>query len=148
MTYSGPKGAQWTLSETDLVHRLVAGKTRAGFMLDVGAHTGSSLAPYAHSGWQVLAFEPDPANLAQLKRHPAARGAKVDIIQAAVGAEKRDTVPFFSSPESTGVSGLSAFLSSHREVAQVPLVTLGEVIAERQIRHVDLLKIDVYACGG
>jgi hypothetical protein len=30
-------------------------------MLDVWAHHGTSLVPFARAGWQVYAFEPDPA---------------------------------------------------------------------------------------
>ena len=37
-------------------------------MLDVGAHHGHSLEPFARDGWEVLSFEPDPNNRAILQK--------------------------------------------------------------------------------
>lgn len=129
-----------TLREWELVARLIADAPR--LMVDVGAHYGSSLKPFADLGWRVLAFEPDPANRKHLLRKYGSDPA-VEIVPAAVGAAPRESVPIYASPESTGISGLSAFRGTHQEVARVPLTTLNAALAARGVRDIGFLKIDV-----
>lgn len=132
---------QRVFSEGDLIFEtLRADSAPPGMMIDVGAHYGSELAPYAWWGWEVLAFEPDPANRAVLERK--AFGPRVTIIPCAVGEKPATDVPFFSSDESAGISSLSAFRPTHREAAKVSIVTLRDVLAERGINTVRFLKID------
>lgn len=129
-----------TLREWDLMARLLS--EAPPLVVDVGAHYGSSLKPFTDLGWRALAFEPDPKNRKHLERKYGGDDA-VEIIPAAVGAEARDSVPIFASPESSGISGLSAFRGSHEEVARVPLTTLDAALAERGAAEVGFLKIDV-----
>lgn len=111
-------------------------------MIDVGAHFGSSLRRFADSDWQVLAFEPDPSNREALrKRH----GEKTNVIisDEAVSDTSGQEVAFYASEESSGISGLTAFRDSHREVARVKTVTLDHIVARHGLTRVDFLKIDV-----
>jgi hypothetical protein len=59
-----------------------------------------------------------------------------------LGDQRKSDVPFFTSEESSGVSGLSAFLSSHLETERIDLTTLRDYMAESGISQVDFLKID------
>jgi len=121
-----------------------SGHDRAGVMIDVGAHHGLAMAPFLNLGWRIWAFEPDAANRAvledRLARHP--RGSTVIVDRRAAAAEKREQLAFYRSEVSTGISGLSAFHDSHREVQRVDTVTLDEVMRDRGITAVDFLKID------
>ncbi|MEL6644966.1 MAG: FkbM family methyltransferase [Pseudomonadota bacterium] len=126
-------------------HALGADRT-PGIMIDVGAHTGSSLEPFARADWTVFAFEPDPANRAKLDAAISAdpeKYAKVTVSDKAVSDTVADGVPFYASNESTGISGLSAFRDSHEEIAQISTTTLDHVRAEHGIDRIDFLKIDV-----
>ncbi len=55
-----------SLDEIGVVHA-VTRERAPGVMVDVGAHYGSSLRPFAKDGWRVFAFEPDPANRQKLE---------------------------------------------------------------------------------
>jgi FkbM family methyltransferase len=66
----------------------------------------------------------------------------IRLFDVAVGDREDDEVPFFASDESSGISGLSAFRDTHREVSRVKLTTLRKVLADEKIARVDFLKID------
>lgn len=130
-----------SFSEIDLIEEYFAGRAAPGFMLDVGARHGESLMFYQCRRWHVLAFEPDPANRTVLETR--IDPAYVEILPMAVSNHEAQAVPFFASPESDGVSSLSAFLKTHREVTQVPLTTLSAVLATRPaIQSITYLKVD------
>ena len=138
-----PRAAKARVDETGVVARLLAHRTGAAHvMLDVGAHVGSSAAYFHKLGWTIFCFEPDPENRRKLT---AALGGKagVSIDPRAVSDKKASEVSFFSSPESTGISGLSAFRDTHAESARVDVTTIADIAAERGVAAVDFLKIDV-----
>ena len=134
------RGDQLHFSDEDLITDWFRAYPRKGVMVDVGAHFGESLAPYLQLGWEILAFEPDPANRARLLQNIDA--AKIRLYDCAVSDREQDGVPFFASPESDGISSLSAFRETHREVNRVRLTTLARVLAEAGTQQVDFLKID------
>ena len=110
-----------------------------GTMLDVGAQFGTSLAPFLEHGWTVYAFEPDPSNRAKLtSNYP-----KALVDPRAVSEIDGETLPFFTSDVSTGISTLSPFHSSHKPTAEVKTVRLDTFIRDRGIEKVDFLKTDV-----
>src|SRR5207302_6528118 len=113
---------------------------KAGTLIDVGAHTGESFAPFLRLGWRVVAFEPDPENRRVIAEKGLDRG--ITLLPHAVSDREEDDVPFYSSSESSGISSLSAFRPSHREVARVKVVTLQRIASEQNIFTVDFLKID------
>jgi FkbM family methyltransferase len=131
-----------TVDESGMVARLVDAAGREGVMVDVGAHHGSSLAPFARAGWRVVACEPDSANRARLvERHGAREG--VTILPCAVSSEPAAEAAFFTSEESTGISALHAFRETHREAGKVRVTTVEELVSEHSLERVDYLKIDV-----
>lgn len=129
--------------ETQIVFDLLKDSFPAGLMIDVGAHYGSSLAPFVEQGWQVIAFEPDTNNRAVLSN---TFGAEKNIIidPRACSDHIQPEATFYTSAESTGVSGLSAFLASHQASGKVPVTTLAAALEAHHLsaQPVDFLKID------
>ena len=127
--------------ETRLIAAYLEGQGVVGTLIDVGAHSGCSAAPFLESGWTVHAFEPDAENCTGLydlaRVHP---GLTVD--PRAVSDREAVDVPFYTSPVSTGISGLSRFHESHREATRVCTTTLSAYCAEQGIQKVEFLKID------
>lgn len=114
-----------------------------GTMIDVGAHFGSSLKPFAEGGWRVYCFEPDSRNREVLDRN-FGTVANVAIDPRAVSDKDGTSMMLYRSNLSTGISGLSAFHASHEEGEEVAVTTLRDVMAEQDIPAADVgfLKID------
>ncbi|MFT3857436.1 MAG: FkbM family methyltransferase [Aquabacterium sp.] len=114
---------------------------RKGVMIDVGAHYGSTSSPFCEAGWQVYAFEPDSQNRAHLTQKIGHfRNIKID--NRALSNEEKESVTFYRSEQSTGISGLSAFHISHVAADTVAVTTLAQIVREHGIRTIDFLKID------
>lgn len=137
---------QWlrgpVVSEVEIVHRLLSGVVGAdGVMMDVGAHHGGALEPFAVDGWSVHAFEPDPSNRARLEsrwdRHPAVR-----IDARALSDLPAESAPFYRSPVSSGISSLTPFHATHERAASVAVTTVREYVKQAALERVDFLKID------
>ena len=112
-----------------------------GFMIDVGAHHGWASQPFVDMGWNVLGFEPDPNNRSVLEGRLGDRN-NMTVVPKACSERSGETVSFFASNESTGVSGLSAFTDSHKKICDVETTTLADEILAREINEIDFLKID------
>lgn len=112
-------------------------------MIDDGAHHGSSLAQFAEQCWQLIAFEPDKNNRAILSN--TFGPVKNIIIDPHACSDRVQTdLIFYTSAESTRVSGLSAFLASHQASEKVPVTTLAAALDTHHLsaQPVDFLKID------
>ncbi|MFQ5447048.1 MAG: FkbM family methyltransferase [Saprospiraceae bacterium] len=129
------------IDEVDIARKLLFRGDEHRVMLDVGAHVGSSLEPFAKKGWQVFAFEPDPNNLVPLKEM-AAKFPGVTVENIALGDKEVAEMTFFSSPVSTGISSLVHFHRSHEEVAKVQVTTLARYCEAHDIRQISFLKSD------
>ncbi len=114
-----------------------------GIMVDVGAHHGHSLSSFANHNWQVYAFEPDSDNRRQLEAQFGDL-PNVNIDPRALSDKPQEKLTLYKSKESSGVSGLSGFLSSHTPSEEVEVTTLKYFLSEKNITDVqiDLLKID------
>jgi FkbM family methyltransferase len=127
------------VDEVALVHFVM--RAPPGFMVDVGAHFGESLEQFLEDGWQVLAFEPDPANRQLLTQRFAHRqGLRVDPRAASDRTAER--VPFFSSDLSSGISTLTPFDHTHHRSGGVETVTLSNALQQFGVSDVDFLKVD------
>jgi FkbM family methyltransferase len=114
---------------------------RKGVMVDVGAHYGGTSHPFCAAGWQVFAFEPDSQNRQHLlKKVGHFKNIKIDT--RALSNEPKESVTFYRSAQSTGISGLSAFHASHAAADTVAVTTLSHIIEEHGIKAIDFLKID------
>lgn len=112
-----------------------------GIMLDVGAHVGASCLYFLSRGYAVHAFEPDAQNRAALAK--LTHGYDKLIIDSRAVADVSDEQRFwYATPDSSGASGLLPFTENHAQTASVTTVTLRDYCSERNITHVDFLKID------
>ena len=108
-----------------------------GRMVDVGAHKGTSFAPFVRAGWDVWAFEPSTLMYdALIERFGQWRN--LQVFPVAISDTVADDVSFFVSDQSTGISSLLDFHDSHR---------LSEMVATRRLDalpldELDFLKID------
>lgn len=106
-------------------------------MVDVGAHKGSSFAPFVRAGWDVWAFEPNTVLYeALVSRFGMWRNLR--LFPVAVSDVEAQAVAFFTSEQSTGISSLLDFHESHE---------FSESVATRRIDaigpdEIDFLKID------
>jgi FkbM family methyltransferase len=110
-------------------------------MLDVGAHTGSSVTPFLKDNWDVFAFEPDKRNRISLDRLKE-RYPNLTIDSRAVSDRTQKNISFYTSNISTGISGLSKFHKSHKITDKVDTITLKDVCSDNNIQKIDYLKID------
>lgn len=145
-TLLGPFGrgdsAHW--DETLGVAEIFSGPMKGGMMIDVGGHHGSALMPFLNKGWKIFAFEPDEKNRAVLLERLARHKNKhlVSIDTRCVSNKSQNGVSFFTSEQSTGISGLSAFHETHVEAQKVDITTLTEFFEDKPMPAVDFLKID------
>jgi FkbM family methyltransferase len=111
-----------------------------GVLVDVGAHRGGTLEPFAEAGWEVYAIEPDPANLASLTEkfgsHP-----RVHIDPRAISARDGEHLTLYTSGVSTGISALAPFHPSHEATATVETVRLDTLLQD--VPSVTVLKTDL-----
>ncbi|MCE9649647.1 MAG: FkbM family methyltransferase [Parvibaculum sp.] len=143
LTLAYPREAQAHIDETKLVSILLDDREHGEpVMIDVGAHFGGSAAHFVKKGWKIFCFEPDAANRMKLTER---FGDKRNIIidPRAVSEKAEIGKAFFSSKQSTGISGLSAFHDTHVLSDSVDVTTIGEVIEQHGIDRIDFLKIDV-----
>jgi FkbM family methyltransferase len=139
-TYRRDNGAG--LDETLVAYHLLLDRPSGAVMIDVGAHHGSALSAFQNRKWDVYAFEPDPKNREYLLNR-FGDTPNVMIDPRAVGEEPEKGRVFYSSTESTGISGMLAFRDTHEQSATVDVTTVADIIKDRKIRHIDFLKIDV-----
>ncbi len=131
--------------ETDCIAELFGNGILTGkVMIDVGAHHGWAHAPFLDKGWRIFAFEPDDKNRAKLLERLAKHKNKalVSLDTRCVSNKSQKSVSFFTSEQSTGISGLSAFLESHVEAQRVDITTLTEFFQDKPLPELDFLKID------
>jgi FkbM family methyltransferase len=130
-----------SIDETQVVAELMHDRPSNSVMVDVGAHFGSALHAFAERGWQVYAYEPDPDNRQKLMQRVNDH-SNVRVDDRAVSDRPGQVLPFFSSEESTGISGLSAFRDSHQQRCEVVTTTVAQICEEHHLGEIDFLKID------
>lgn len=131
------------VNEVRLAYRILQADQTPGIMIDIGAHYGSALLPFADSNWRIFAFEPDSENRTKLV------GAVEDLPNVridprAVSDQVQTDVTLYRSEVSTGISGLSSFHASHQAAERVTVTTLEQFLDEQGIadQTIDFLKID------
>lgn len=129
------------MDEVDLIYEVLSDKIKSKVMVDVGAHFGGSLERFAHDGWRIYAFEPDPKNREILSSY-CRNITGVTIDSRAVSNQDIEDRPFYNSEVSTGISSLSSFHSTHKQIGTVSTVTLKSFFRENEIKSFGFLKID------
>jgi FkbM family methyltransferase len=117
---------------------------QASVVVDIGANAGifALLAARLRPEAQILAFEPHPMVAMSLARNVMLSGARrVEVLPTALGATIGYTTLY------TTVSDVLTSLDPSRVpdpvALTVPVTTLDAVLAERKVRGVDLVKVDV-----
>jgi FkbM family methyltransferase len=107
-------------------------------LVDVGANLGLYAVAAAKRGARVIAVEPDPANVRDIRRNARLNRAKVSIVQALAGAEiGAAPLALRGSP----VSGnIDMYLGPTTRYGVAPVLTLDALLKDERV---DLLKIDV-----
>jgi FkbM family methyltransferase len=130
-----------SVDEVAIVTAALEIDSRRGTMIDVGGHYGAASLPYCKAGWRVVAFEPDAENRARLLT-AIGNFPNASIDPRALSDQAKDAMTFYRSPQSTGISGLSAFHASHVAADTVPVTTLDAALREHGVEAVDFLKVD------
>jgi FkbM family methyltransferase len=128
-----------SFDEVGVVHQALR-SAGPGLLVDVGAHFGSSLRPFADDGWRVIAIEPDPNNRAILAERTQGR-ANVTIDARAISERDGEMRTLYTSDVSTGISALAPFHPTHRPTAEVETVRLDTLLADEDL--VTVLKTDL-----
>ncbi|NKC00895.1 MAG: FkbM family methyltransferase [Pseudomonadales bacterium] len=129
--------------ETSVIAEL-SSESPTATLIDVGAHQGSALAPFLDLGWDVFAFEPDQKNR-KILQHLISKHKHKDRVRLdtrCVTNETQRDIAFYTSAQSSGISGLSAFHESHVEAQRVDTVTLTDYFQDLKLDNVEFLKID------
>lgn len=129
------------LDEVDIVFDLLKNEAQPKLMLDVGAHIGNALEPFARRGWKVYAFEPDPANRAKLEAF-VGKFPNVKVEPIALSDQADGELNFYSSKVSSGISSLLNFHESHEVAAVVKVTNLKTYCEANGIKTVSFLKTD------
>ena len=131
------------------VAEFMRGRIRAGALcLDVGANVGVyvlQFAKWSGASGRVVAFEPNPGAREVLLKHIELNGlgGRVEVVPAAVGAEKGDAILFAAGAD--GMSRLGAaneLIADAVEEITVPVITLDDFCASRGLAP-DWLFIDI-----
>jgi len=110
-------------------------------IVDLGSNIGLSVRFFAqrYPGARVFGVEPDPAAFALLERNVAGL-ENVTVRQAAVG-DRSGTATFWSAP---GAVASSLHRTHDAQAAvEVPVETLGRLLEDFGVEHVDILKLVV-----
>lgn len=129
------------IDETLLIAELLNHLPQTSVMVDVGAHFGSALKPFAQKGWHIFAYEPDPDNR-QILNQQAEHFSHVRIDSRAISHQAGETLSLYGSQESTGISTLTPFRDSHTPKCQIVTTTVAQICAEQGLSQIDFLKID------
>ena len=137
------RAQQAHLDETLGIRQFTVSK-KFGTMVDVGAHEGYALMPFLNDGWRILAFEPDKKNRSKLLKRLSEHKNKhlVSLDNRCISNKVQKGVSFYTSDQSTGISGLSPFHETHYESQRVDVTTLSESLQDKPMPSIDFLKID------
>jgi FkbM family methyltransferase len=132
---------------------LRAVRERPGLVIDVGANTGfyALIAAGASPENRVLAFEPDPSVLDDLRRNIALNGFEDRItVQAHALSDRIGKAPLFVPTQEHGLIETSssleaAFKEAHSAVHEVEVTTLDTLLGgwRDRLRRVTVIKVDV-----
>lgn len=142
--------SSWDAEERALIARDIHQADRdAGFVfLDCGANIGlytlfaRDEAQKTGTSFRALAIEPDPINQSRLAFNlHASEADDVALAPFAVGREEGQ-VRFISSVGNRGEARV-ADADSDQDTINVPVRPLANLVAEHQLTHIDVMKIDV-----
>jgi FkbM family methyltransferase len=135
--------------EPEVWHSIASGLAEGAVFFDVGAHIGyDSLKASAIVGksGRVVAFEPNPNTVAQLKSNVEASGAGNVDVQPIACSDREGTLTLFDSTLG-GNSGSTSLSSENAGPLMRPYTVRGrridDVVEELGLERIDVFKVDV-----
>lgn len=112
-------------------------------IVDCGAYEGhwARVAKRVFPKARVLMVEAQPAKRPFLERVRQQYGPSADFVIGLLGPERKEAVPFFEME--TGSSVLWELGDAPRRQVMLPMRTLDDVLAEKNLRQVNFLKLDL-----
>ena len=114
-------------------------------VLDLGAHVGyysRFLSRLVGPQGRVYAFEASPENQAVLRRNlDSPRYANVEVVPSAI-SDREGTIKLFVSPGHSNHSLIEGFTPADG-VLEIPTVSVDGFAAQRGIREIDFIKMDI-----
>jgi len=128
--------------------REILAKTDPQLCIDIGANTGTySLEILENTNSDIIAFEPLEPAFAALENNLSQYKTRVTLEQFGVGANDEELTINYN-PDATSHASFSKevgeipYLDNH-ETSRVQVVSLDSYVMKKNIRKVDLIKIDV-----
>lgn len=152
------KGA-WESRQIEALLARINGLRRAGeplVFLDIGAHGAlySILVAQAQPDARIVAFEPDPTNLVQLRANLFINGLleRIEVKDCAIGATE-GTIPFHQATDANrGTSRMTEIAESERrrtiEVRVAPLDAVMDVSGSLLVMKIDIEGGEMLALAG
>jgi len=155
-----PFGVWWLVERSALDHHLMT----SGFenaeiefvkrflkpgmtVMDVGAHHGlyTLLASkLVGPTGRVIAFEPSPRERKRLMKHLRINGAhNVEVDNSALAAKTGETELYLADSLNDWCNSLRKPPNGAQQVVTVPTKTLDELVSQRNVSKIDLLKLDI-----
>jgi FkbM family methyltransferase len=118
------------------------GPVRAGdVVLDAGAHVGESTFAALDAGAsRVIAIEPDPDNLAALRKNLAGQIADGRVTVIDKGVYDREGLLSFAHQEG---SRDGTFVEGEAGTASFPITTIDRLVTDLALTRVDFIKMDI-----
>jgi FkbM family methyltransferase len=117
-----------------------------GVFVDVGANAGTYALPLArHVGpkGRVIAIEPHPVMVARLAFNQAASASGNVALIAAAAGDIDGELMIETDRENYGASHVYPDATARSDAIRVPAMRLLRILQDRNVAHVDSLKIDV-----
>jgi FkbM family methyltransferase len=133
----------YNLEELDFLR---AHTPAGGVFVDVGANAGTYALPLARhvgAGGRVIAVEPHPVMVARLAFNQAASRIGNVVLVAAAAADADGELMIETDHENYGASHVHSGAGARGDAIRVPAMRLLRILQERNVGHVDSLKIDV-----
>ena len=129
--------------EPEVLEFLEQHVTGDSVVLDVGANIGAFAVPLARRARKVIAIEPSPQVLPFLKRNVELnRLTNVEIVECAASKPGDSEVEFYIPPSDHFGMGSSA-PQFHVKPITVQAKSIDQMLAERRVSRVDVIKVDV-----
>lgn len=113
-------------------------------VLDLGGNVGCFSHRVAREAERLIVYEPDPANLAQLRKNLADEKNVAIVARAVAGEPGMRKLHVAASGQLGGRATLYADLANPDDgTVEVEVTTLDAVFDDHAIEHCDLLKIDI-----
>ena len=129
------------MNETKLIFDFLRSDVKQIYF-DIGAHSGKNCIHAVKNNWEVHCFEPNPDISKDLVEF-SQKNKQCYFNNVAISSILKGYCDFFISQQSTGISSLNKFHSSHfLHSSKVKCIALKDYIRDLHINTIDFLKID------